>query len=259
MATYDDIAVLTSENVRLTYTLAGLGSRLAAFIIDSIIILLLWVAISGFFYAFGLRVADLDFAQAGSMKMSFLAAAYIFLTTALIWGYFFFFEWINWGQTPGKEIMNIRVSMANGAPAELYSCAIRNLIRFIDILFSFMGITVFVMIFAPRYQRLGDLVAGTVVVKRRRLVFDDVLAASRAADERAKREGGMKTGKISLRLTEAEKSVVVKFLERRDSLPADVRKRLAKDLADKLRANANSQVINELGDEELLEEAGEAG
>ena len=114
MAPIDDIAVLTSENVRLTYTLAGMGSRFAAFLADSLIIGLLMVAVTFLFFMFGLSFDE--FGEINMGQMSIITAIYIVVMTFLLWGYYFFFEWINWGQTPGKQLVGVRVSMADGAP-----------------------------------------------------------------------------------------------------------------------------------------------
>src|SRR3972149_5536366 len=157
MASMDNIAILTSENVRLNYTLAGLGSRLIAFLVDFIILILFSIALTFVFAMFGLKETDITNLE---LEVSLKAGLYIAAMMLLHWSYFFFFEWINWGQTPGKQMTGLRVSMADGAPADMAACAVRNLIRIIDFLFTFVGVTIFVLIFTPRYQRLGDLAAG---------------------------------------------------------------------------------------------------
>jgi hypothetical protein len=174
----------------------------------------------------------------------------------LIWGYYFFFEWINWGQTPGKQIMGIRVSMADGAPAELVACAVRNVVRLIDFALGFFGLTFFILIFTPRYQRLGDLAAGTVVVKRRQFIFDEVMSASVAADRTMAAAGyGRAPSPIQVRLTDAEISVIAKFLERRETLPPDVRQNLAKDFAGRIRSRVADDSAAGMSDEGVLQAA----
>jgi hypothetical protein len=147
--------------------------------------------------------------------------------------------------------------MADGAPVDLVACALRNLVRFADMFLAGIGVTFFIMIFTPRYQRLGDLVAGTVVIKRRRLTFDDVLNASREQDRVAasrpkQEESGPSVPR--LRISDAEKTLIGRFLERRNSLPLDVRTNLAKDLAIRLRANMAGSELAELSDEDLISE-----
>lgn len=254
MAPIDDIAVLTSENVRLTYTLAGMGSRFAAFLADSLIIGLLMVAVTFLFFMFGLSFDE--FGEINMGQMSIITAIYIVVMTFLLWGYYFFFEWINWGQTPGKQLLGVRVSMADGAPADTVACATRNVVRIVDTMLAFLGITFFIMIFTPRYQRLGDLAAGTVVVKRRRLTFDDVFAASRARDRAAvsaARELEMADISIPVKITDTERKVLERYIERREGLPEHVRKKLARDLAGRLRTRAPGGTADTLGDDRLIE------
>jgi uncharacterized RDD family membrane protein YckC len=254
MTASDRIAVLTSENVRLSYTLAGLGSRMTAFIIDSILITLGIFGISIIFYLGGsIRFSDFEDISKG---MSVALAIYIAVTTFLIWGYYFFFEWINWGQTPGKQIMGLRVAMADGAPADIGACAVRNVIRIVDNALAAVGITIFIMIFTPRYQRLGDIAAGTVVVRRRRLTIDEVISASRAADKKisSQLESDETARSLSkIKITEAEINLIVRFLTRRDSLPGHLRSKFAKDSADRLRSRITDEEIKSLDDEDLLQ------
>jgi len=250
----DDIAVLTSENVRLTYTLAGMGSRFAAFLADTLIIGLFMIAVTVLFFLFGFSVDELGDLNMG--QMSIITAIYIVIMTFLLWGYYFFFEWINWGQTPGKQLLGIRVAMANGAPADTVACATRNVVRVVDLALAFLGITFFIMIFTPRYQRLGDLVAGTVVVKRRRLTYDDVYQASRSADraaESAARELEMSEISVPVKISETERKVLTRFIERKRSLPENVRKKLAGDLAGRLRPRVSSGAADTLSDERLID------
>jgi uncharacterized RDD family membrane protein YckC len=262
MASIDDIAVLTSENVRLMYSLAGLGSRLIAAVIDLVIIGLAETGITLIILSLGVKTEDLTFASGGTIGGSFIAAVYWVVATVISFGYFFFFEWISWGQTPGKQIMNIRVSMVNGAPADLVACAVRNVLRIVDLLLAGLGITFFIMIFTPKFQRLGDLAAGTVVVKRRNLSFRDVLNASEMSDRSMQtpiQMSGTGTGTGTtpsvLRINEAEASVIARFIERRETLPPSVRHDIAKDLAGRLRSRMGKDLAVEMQDEELLETA----
>jgi len=265
LATIDDIAVLTSENVRLNYTLAGLGSRFTAFLADTLIVVLLLLAVTFLFITTGLELAFLTGGTGAGF--SILEALYIVAVTTIYWGYYFFFEWINWGQTPGKHMLGIRVSAADGAPAEIVACAVRNVIRMIDLVLAGFGVTVFIMIFTPRYQRLGDLAAGTVVIKTRRLAFDDVLTVARDLDrnrthtsERAAATVARATndtlnGTLRIRIDDAEKILIQRYLERRESLPENVRRKLRADLARRLRKKVPASAVADLSDEQLIETA----
>lgn len=252
MTNIDDIAVLTSENVRLNYTLTGMGSRVAAFLADSLIITLLTTAFAFLFMAFGMNLGEVDPTDPGSFSPGIVL--FIIATFFLQWGYYFFFEWMNWGQTPGKHLLGIRVSMADGAPVDLIACGVRNLVRLVDLFLAFIGITFFIMIFTPRYQRLGDLAAGTVVVKRRKLTFDDVLNAARESDRIAASipQPREPVAGARIRISDAERALVVRFIERRNALPADVRIKLARDLSARLRSRVPGSEVSELSDEDVI-------
>jgi len=255
LSTVDDIAVLTSENVRLTYTLANLGSRALAFLADTLIIALIGLSLTFIFMSIGLSLGDIGAMFTGAESGApFLAALFIVLMTILYWGYYFLFEWMNYGQTPGKKLLGIRVAMADGGTADIVACAVRNVIRLIDMLLAVFGITIFILIFTPKYQRLGDIVAGTVVVKLRRLSFSDVILAVRSADravETTAVENQSAGG--NFRLSDAEMGLIERFLTRKDSIPEDVKIRLTKDLAARIRSKAYGISVDDLSDDELIQ------
>ena len=268
MTNIDDIAVLTSENVRLNYTLAGMGSRIAAFLLDTVIIVLLFTTVTMIFMSIDPNVASLE--QIESEGISLLRALYYFISFGILWGYYFLFEWLNMGQTPGKQLTGIRVATSEGAPVTVMHCAVRNLLRAIDMGLAVFGLTFFIMIFTPRYQRLGDLVAGTVVVKRRRLSYDELLNAARAADQAAsfamdqaaKKSAAAPSGVfgqsvdgLRIRIDESEQLLIEKFMQRRFTLPPDVRANLARDLASRIRSRMPGDTLGQMPDEAVLEAA----
>src|SRR6266567_2777243 len=98
-----------------------------------------------------------------------LAGLVLILTVFLLfWGYFLLFEALNNGRTPGKRLMGIRVVMDTGHPLTFTAAAVRNLVRVVDMqpLFSYQVGLAFVL-FHAQNKRLGDIVAGTVVVRDR--------------------------------------------------------------------------------------------
>jgi uncharacterized RDD family membrane protein YckC len=165
----DTISVKTSDNVTLGYTVAGLGSRLVAQILDNLVALpltliaiLLYGAIASVFVT---SAEGAGFAGAGA---GFFAGFVYF-------GYFFVAEVVTGGKTPGKSAMGLRVIRVDGSAADFGALAVRNVIRVVDVVVVLIGIVI--MFFQPQTRRLGDLGAGTIVVRDRAMV---TLAAAAA-------------------------------------------------------------------------------
>ena len=164
-----ELAVRTPENVEITQSLAGIGSRFAAIFIDhsiqgvtALILMSAMVLLVG-----GVRdwftTLD-DIANLSGWAIAILVLLYFLL----FWGYFIFFEAFWNGQTPGKRLLNIRVVKENGQPIDFFTAAIRNIVRIVDLMPSAYAAGVTTMFFSPAYKRLGDYAAGTVVVKEYR-------------------------------------------------------------------------------------------
>jgi uncharacterized membrane protein SpoIIM required for sporulation/uncharacterized RDD family membrane protein YckC len=166
------LTVETPEHVVLEFELAGLGSRAAATVLDISIIAALYILIALFMSVTRAVGAGL------SGWLTGLAVALAFL---LAWGYFAAFEALNSGQTPGKRHLGIRVVMDTGHPLTFGGALIRNLVRIVDLQ---PGISFVVGIASalvhPHNKRLGDLVAGTIVVRDR---ADDLTLTGGEAQE----------------------------------------------------------------------------
>jgi uncharacterized RDD family membrane protein YckC len=169
--TEETLIIETPERVSLEFALASIGNRFFAVTIDHIlqfisIIIVVWVfsAISGFG---GMETFD---ALTAEMSKG-VVALMIFIIFLLFSGYFVFFEWILNGQTPGKKLLKLRVIREDGRPITLWEALTRNLLRIFDALpgvvipiYSIGLITIF---FNRRDQRIGDIFAGTVVIRER--------------------------------------------------------------------------------------------
>lgn len=161
-----DYSISTPENVDLHLELAGLGNRILAGIIDQTICLVL-IVIMGL-SAWGIFTLT----SMSSMPSHIKGIAYGFIVMVLIFGsfiihfgYHMFFEGTWQGQTPGKRVAQIRVIEQNGQPVTWPAVIIRNLVRVVDTGMMFIGVLSIMV--DNNERRLGDLAAGTVVVRER--------------------------------------------------------------------------------------------
>lgn len=144
----------TPEHIRFRYQLAGPGRRMMAYLIDlairSIIVTLLLVLF--WLSSVGLGIDG------------FSTGAILLVLFAVEWGYYVLCESLWSGRTPGKRSMHLRVLKEGGYPTGFLDIALRNLLRAADFLPMAYSIGLVVMGLDPRFRRLGDMVAGTVVV-----------------------------------------------------------------------------------------------
>ena len=152
-----DLVVATPELVTFDYQLAGPGSRFLAQVIDfPIQIVLLVIAIFGS-VALGQLVQDANVA----------IAVVVLLILIIVWGYYPISESVWSGKTLGKFAFGLRVVGDQGEPIRVSQAVIRNLVRLVDFLPFFYGVGIISLFWNGRGKRLGDLAAGTVVVRER--------------------------------------------------------------------------------------------
>ena len=149
--------VLTPANIEIEYRLAGAGSRLAAFTIDFTLQIISCLLL-GAVILFG--IYSYRFNTLGGLEGS--ALALLIISWFLVYFcYFIICEMTMNGQSIGKKIFGLRVIRDNGQPVRLQDSLIRNLFKAVlDILY----IGLFFILFSPKHKRIGDMVAGTVVV-----------------------------------------------------------------------------------------------
>ncbi|HEY5838806.1 MAG TPA: RDD family protein [Pyrinomonadaceae bacterium] len=217
VTTDETLVIETPERVPLHFALASIGNRFIACAIDHTIqMVALFVMVIFFMIIAGFS----DFGDRVTSAPSWVKAVLIIFAFLLISGYFAVFEWIWRGQTPGKRWLKLRVIREDGRPIGFFESAVRNLLRNFDMLptppfYSVGLVSVFV---TERDQRVGDLVAGTVVVREREAeapAFTEVFA-SPVSDQALRRawKAVPFTADVNL-LTEAEIQVVESFLRRR--------------------------------------------
>jgi uncharacterized RDD family membrane protein YckC len=230
------LEVETADHVVLRYDLAGGGNRGFAALIDFVIATLIFI---GAFFMFSLFAGVVGF-QGASPYFGIAAL----LTFAIAWSYFILLEWLGNGQTIGKRIFGLRVIADDGAPAGFTAVLVRNLVRMVDFLPGFYGFGLLAIVVSSRSQRLGDLAAGTFVVRAPRPQLDyfslrTVTPIGAGAHVETRTMPG-----------EAQR-LVREFVAREAKLAPDHRARLAKQLADRLRSYARD-VDPGLDDVELI-------
>jgi uncharacterized membrane protein SpoIIM required for sporulation/uncharacterized RDD family membrane protein YckC len=213
------LEVETPEHVVLDLEIAGVGSRLLAAVIDSAIVTTIMVA--GGLLAAVLAGLGLIPRHGGA----WLAAVAVGLAFALGNGYFILFEGLRGGQTPGKRTVGIRVVRDTGHPVTLGAAALRNLLRVADFLPPPYLLGLGLIAFHPRAKRVGDLVAGTVVVRDR----PSPLAASLAGQGTVAPQPGRAPDGVPL--DENRFRLLASYANRAADLPADARDRIAASLA----------------------------
>jgi uncharacterized RDD family membrane protein YckC len=165
----DQLQIDTPEQIALELPLAGIGSRFLGLVIDTLIQFLLYIIGA---FAVGFSAALAGAVGIGRylrwIPVSWAPAIAILFMFSVYWGYFAFFEIIWKGQTPGKRLAKIRVIKESGRPINAYEAIARNLLRAIDGLPGMYGVGIVCMMLNSQNRRLGDYVAGTVVVHDKR-------------------------------------------------------------------------------------------
>jgi uncharacterized RDD family membrane protein YckC len=236
----DRITIATPEGVDLELTLAGVGSRFTSALVDLAIQLALLTAFGILF------LVGLESLGGGGLG----AALFLLLSFVLFAGYDIVFEVYASGRTPGKRLNGLRVVRDDGSPVQFLTSAVRNVLRLVDILPTLYLVGIVSILVTARNQRLGDLAAGTLVVRER-------LGASRTRRPQEPSTADSATPAWAdwdvSGVTRDEVVAVRRFLERRGELTYDARTRLAEDLARALRPRV-AGVAPTLDDDQFLEE-----
>ncbi len=213
------LGVETPEHVEVHLELAGLGSRTAAAALDTLLVMLgLWLL--------AIVAQSLGGEGMHGLAQAWIVGVLILLYVFAFFGYFALCEALNGGRTLGKQALGIRVVMDTGHPVTPTAAVVRNLVRLIDCFFPLLPILPgLLMVFLHRRsQRLGDLAAGTIVVRDRPTEWRLGLAAAPAAPAEPIEAGPPE-------LSEDEFRLLDQFLARSDQLAPAVRVRMAIELA----------------------------
>ncbi|HTC30556.1 MAG TPA: RDD family protein [Candidatus Acidoferrum sp.] len=238
------LEVRTPESIAFSYDLAGVGSRFLALAIDFTIqivavILIVWalVALSGH-----VRPGSIVLARTDRVIYNLAIAFIVAVVFLIFFGYFIAFETLWNGQTPGKRLLGIRVVRDGGYPVDFMASLIRNLIRVGEMALGFYAISAVVAVLSPLNKRIGDIAAGTIVIRESRM----------ESPEQMLREVAEPVYAATAYVSGEERSLIRRFLERRHDLVAARRVSLAHQLADRVRPRVPTD-LQRLDDEDLLE------
>lgn len=229
LALEQTVDVETPELVVLTYSIAGIGSRVVAAVVD---LLICAAALALLTLATVLLEIPLRF-RAGVLERSgtWLLAFLVLAQFALLWGYYVLFEGLRDGQTPGKRIFRLRVVRDGGFSVTFGVSALRNLVRVLDMQPGFLYLVgLGSMLATKRNRRFGDLVAGTIVVR------EEVRELASTRPARARASSAEPTPTLQTQLSEDEYVVLGRFVDRWASLEPLRRAAIAQQLAARFAA-----------------------
>jgi uncharacterized RDD family membrane protein YckC len=235
------------EEIDLQVDLANVGSRTLAILIDLSLGALVLFIVYCLSQLFARNIEDDWLTRLSSNALKTLL---ILLLFGFQWVYFNLFEWIWNGQTPGKRLMHLRVIKMDGSPVSGIDVLLRNLSRPIDTLGP-QGLIGLLMIFVSRKaQRLGDLMARTIVIHETQIdwsIFDQI-------ESPATTSPGSKT--VAIRLTSEQWELLHRYLNRREQLEGVARRRLALSLYETLKPSVQGTdlALSSLAPEEWLVE-----
>ena len=226
----DRVAIATPEGVEVELTLAGIGSRFIAGAVDFTIQLAVIIS---------LALITRPAGDAGAAIFTSAAFAMIFFYDVL-------FEVLGRGRTPGKRLNGVRVVRTGGRPITLARSAVRNILRLIDILPGFYAVGMTSIFVTSQNQRVGDLAAGTYVVRYRH--------GDRRLPEpgRIEVDPGPAASWDVTAVSQDDVATVRAFLERRFDLETRHRMAIAGELASRLRPRVGG-APQDIGDEAFLE------
>ncbi len=239
----DEMRIETPEQIGVDLELAGLGTRFLAQVVDWFwkVLLTIIVIVGILFFSVGMKANP--FKEANTLFIAIVVGGMY-----LLWfGYGVYFE-MRWnGQTPGKKFVKIRVVQQNGAPIDARAACIRNLLAVADFLPAFQMLGALLILLTANRQRLGDLAAGTIVVRERAAG-----AGPETADELLEyvsTEYAFTPTQLCA-LTPADRGLIRSFLQRFRQMVPRGRERLAFRMVDRLIEKMEYRLRSEIADDD---------
>jgi uncharacterized RDD family membrane protein YckC len=243
VAPFDKHTIETPEQLLLDFPIAGVGSRFLAIAIDTLIQTVVAIVV--------VLVAVLIFsvvvsASAKNIRIWLMAILGVLLF-AIYYGYFAVFEILWNGQTPGKRKIGLRVMKDSGRPLTAAESIGRNLFRIVDQLPAFYALGMVVAFLNVRNKRLGDLIAGSVVVR------ETSQSAAKPVWQMQQASATAFSGAFGSALSSEHLAIIDAFLNRRSDLDVDVRSRTAWQILKRVRPDLVDYAAQGVGVETVLE------
>jgi uncharacterized RDD family membrane protein YckC len=216
------LRVRTPEGVTFAFPLAGPASRFLAWLFDGLVL----VAAA--------KLLGMLAAAIAPVSQDLAAALFIVIYFVLSTGYGMAMEWLWRGQTLGKKLLQLRVMDEGGLPLTPSQVVLRNLLRAVDAMPALYLVGGVVMMLNPRAQRLGDIAAGTIVVRHRRVREPDFAQLFRGRYN-SLREHPHLAARLRQQVPPALAAASVEALLRRDLLEPEARVALFGELASACR------------------------
>jgi uncharacterized RDD family membrane protein YckC len=240
MEPLDKLTIDTPEQTALEFPLAGIGSRFVAIAIDTAIQFVVFLVLM-----LSVALAAPVLRRLGSLGPQWIIALLVIAGFVIYYGYFACFEAVWNGQTPGKRYAQLRVIKDDGRPVSPYDAIARNLLRIVDQLPVFYGVAMITVLLSRQNKRLGDFVAGTVVV------HEKAIEAARPFLEIHTEESA--TAYDVSRITPDELRLIETFLQRRDSFDPALRGSMAAQISTRIAQKLEVQVYGWPANERFLE------
>jgi uncharacterized RDD family membrane protein YckC len=234
---HDRLTIRTPENVAFHFELAGIGSRALAFVVDA-------AAMGSMLLAVGIVLSIVGVAFTGLAMALYFVAAFV-----VQWGYAAGLE-LAYGRTLGKRVAGIRVVQQNGLPITPAQAAIRNLVRIVDMLPVLYLTGGACALIDARGRRLGDLAAGTVVVRTRHAPRPAAVLAPVERHNSFARDPAVV--QACARITAPERDAMLGLALRREQLPLAVRHALFAKLSSHLESRVGLERPSYLSEERFV-------
>jgi uncharacterized RDD family membrane protein YckC len=239
----DKLTIDTPEQTALDFAIAGIGSRFLALAVDTLIQILAAIIVG---FGGSLAIGAISVIAPKAALWGF--ALIVLFGFVLYFGYFAFFEIIWNGQTPGKRQAGIRVIKDSGRPLTPAESIARNLMRIVDWLPSLYAVGMASALLNKENKRLGDLVAGSIVI--REAALSELKASWQVG---VAPEGGVPVSLGAASLTPEDYALIDSFLNRRSDLDFHVRLQMGEQILNRLKPKVTLPLDSSMSAEKILE------